>query len=453
MSVHPIRDTPPDATVPPHDLEAEEAVLGACLLSAKALTTAQEILAPQDFYKPAHAETFDAMLALYASGGVVDAVTVGAALGQSLEALGGKTGLFALIASVPSPGAVMHYARIVASQAVLRRLMDAGQQITDLAAASDDPPAAVLAAEGLVYGAGERAIPTPPVVIGDSLDGAMKAIQALHDSGRAVTGVPTGLVDLDEALGGLHSGNLVVVGARPGMGKSAWALVVARHAAAVEGKPALFFSMEMSRDELMMRLLSQEGRIDGQRLRGGSLADTDWPRLSEALARLSDVPLWIDDTPAISVPELRAKCRRFTADGLGLVVVDYLQLVRGAKGGDNRVQEVGGIARDLKILAGDMGCPVVALSQLSRNVEYRADKRPMLADLRESGDIEAHANAVIGLYRDEAYNADSAEKGVAELLILKNRSGPCTTVKILWTDSTTRFDNLASRRYEQGTMR
>lgn len=438
-----VRDNP---RVPPHNLEAEESVLGACLLSKGAIATAIENLTPEDFYKPAHTEMFRLMMDLYARGEPLDAVTLGEELKRqgNLDEFGGKPYLFTLVSSVPTPGSVAHYAKIVRENATMRRMVVAGMAITDLGLEPNtDPDQAVAQAEGLVYGIARRDSSNDLERVRDLLTENMDRVEKLYARGSQVTGVATGLADLDEITAGLQPSNLVILAARPSMGKSALALTIAQHVAG-EGKPVVYFSLEMSKSELVQRLMCMEARVDSNRLRKGTLMDSDWPKLGMALSHLSEIPLFIDDTPDPSIIDMRAKCRRAAGkEGLGLIVIDYLQLMAPVKRGENRVQEVSDISRSLKILARELEVPVLALSQLSRNVEYRADKRPMLADLRESGAIEQDSDVVMFIYREEVYQPDTPRRGVAEVSIAKHRSGPTGKVELSFLEHYTKFGNLA----------
>lgn len=447
MTAQRLRVADESARIPPHNLEAEESVLGACLLSRQAIATALGIVSPPDFYKPVHADLFRLMLDLYAAGEPVDAVTVGEELRRrgQLEAAGGKPYLFTLVNSVPTPGSVEHYAHIVEENATLRRLVDAGSQIADIGFdLPDDVEEAVSRAEGLVYDVTRRKTSGDLVQLRESLTENMELVERLYQRGSGVTGVSTGFVDLDDITAGLQPSNLIIVAARPSAGKSALALSFAQNAANETHKPVVIFSLEMSRNELVQRLMCMEARVDSNRLRRGSLTDADWPKLSMALARLAEIPLFIDDTPNATVLEMRAKCRRLAGTtGLGMVIVDYLQLMTPSRRSENRVQEVSEISRSLKVLARELDVPVIALSQLSRNLEYRADKRPMLADLRESGALEQDSDVVLAIYRDELYNPDSPRRGIAEILILKHRGGPTGKVELSFLDHYTKFVNLA----------
>ncbi|MGH9194877.1 MAG: replicative DNA helicase, partial [Acidimicrobiia bacterium] len=377
------------ARVPPHNLEAEESVLGACLLSREAVANILEIVHPHDFYKPAHVELFDAILELYGRGEPVDAVTLGEELRRRdrLEDIGGKAYLHTLVAAVPTAGSAVHYARIVEEHAILRRLIEASQEISDLAFnLPEDVEETVDRAENLIYQVSQRRLTEDFRVLKDLLAENMEQVEKLYERGSSITGLPTGFSELDNITAGLQPANLIIVAARPSQGKSSLAISIAEHVGVNEQVPVVVFSLEMSKMELVQRLMCSEARVDSNRLRRGALQDSDWPKLSHALGRLAEAPLFIDDTPNVTIMEMRAKCRRLKSKhGLGLVIVDYLQLMQPSRRTDNRVQEVTEISRNLKILAREMDVPVIAVSQLSRNVEYRADKRPLLADLRESG--------------------------------------------------------------------
>ena len=438
------------AHVPPYNLEAEESVLGACLLSREAMANVLEVIRSDDFYKPAHTEMFNAMLELYGRGEPIDAVTLAEELRRrgTLEPLGGKPYIFTLVQTVPTAGSAVHYARIVEENALLRRLIDAAHNISELGySVPEDVESAIDYSEDLIYKVSQRRDSQDFQPLRDLLTENMEIVEKLYERGSSITGLPTGFTELDNITAGLQSSNLVVIAARPAMGKSAFAVSIAQHVAVDQNTPVVIFSLEMSKSELVQRLMCSEARVDSNRLRRGSLQDADWPKLSHALGRLAEAPIFIDDTASVTIMEMRAKCRRLKAKhGLGLVIVDYLQLMQPAfanRRGDNRVQEVADISRSLKILARELDLPVIAVSQLSRNVEHRTDKRPMLADLRDSGSIEQDADIVIFIYRDEVYNPDSPQKGIAEIHIAKHRSGPIGKVDLAFLQHYTKFANLA----------
>lgn len=433
--------------VPPHNLEAEESVLGACLLSKEAAGLVVDQLDVADFYKPANGQVFEAIAEVYARGEAIDQVTVADELQRRgrLEEIGGRPFLFTLIHQVPTAGSAAHYANIVTESAVLRRLIQAGDGISKLGYSyPENLEQAIGQAQDSVFALSERRTNKDFRPLGDVLSDSMEIVERLYQNGSAVTGLPTGFKDLDDITAGLHPASLVMVAARPGHGKSSLALGIAHQVAVELGRPVAFFSLEMSEIEVAQRLICMEAKIDSNSMRRGALSDSDWTRISESLGKLADAPLHIADTPHLTIMEMRAKCRRIQARGeLALVVVDYLQLMMALRRSENRVQEVSEISRSLKILARELNVPIVALSQLSRGVETRVDKRPMLADLRDSGSLEADADVVLFIYRDELYNRDTSERGVAEIQIAKHRNGPLGRVKLAFLDRYASFASLA----------
>ena len=434
--------------IPPHNLDAEQSLLGAMLLARDAIAAAVETCNPDDFYKPAHGHVFDAITTLYSRGEPADPVTVADELSRAglLEPIGGLSALISLQADTPATTNAARYARIVEEHALLRRLIAVAGEIAEMGySVPEDVTAAVDRAETLVFDVAERRVTDSLKPLQSLLVETLDRLERLFDRGEAITGVPTGYIDLDERLYGLQNSSLVIVGARPAMGKTAFALGIAAHAAMEARVPTLVFSLEMSHDELTQRLLVSEARVDAGRIRNGKLADADWPKISQAVARLGDAPLYIDDNPNLTVMEMRAKARRLKAreGGLGLIIVDYLQLMSSRASAENRQIEVSTISRGLKILARELEVPVVALSQLSRNLEMRADKRPQLADLRESGSLEQDADVVLFLYRDEMYNPESADRGSAEVIVAKHRNGPTGKCQLAFLDHYTRFANMA----------
>jgi replicative DNA helicase len=431
----------------PHNLDAEESLVGAMLLSRDAIATAVEACAADDFYKPAHAHIFRAVSDLYARGEPVDAVTVADELSRAglLELIGGPATLVTLAAETPSVANAGRYARIVEEHALLRRLIGAATEIAEIGYdVPEDVAGALDRAETLVFEVAQRRATDTTKPLKELLAQALDNLEALFERHEAITGVPTGYRDLDERLSGLQPSNLVIVGARPGMGKTSFALGLAAHAAVERRIPALVFSLEMSHLELTQRMLCAEARVDSTRMRNGRLLESDWPKISQAIGRLGEAPLYIDDNPNLTVMDIRAKARRLASrTGLGLVVVDYLQLMSGRSSAENRQVEVAEISRGLKILARELDVPVVALSQLSRNLETRADKRPVLADLRESGSLEQDADVVLFLYRDELYNSESADRGIAEVIVAKHRNGPTGVTQLAFLDHFARFANIA----------
>ena len=437
--------------VPPHSLEAETGVLGAILLNNDVLPQVAEIVDRDDFYRSGHRLLFEAMVELSERGSPIDLVTVTEELrGKGLlEKAGGAAYISELTDRVPSARNAEHYARIVRERAIQRKLIWVA---TEIASEGYDPEADVEEyldrAEQAIFEITQRKVSPSFVRLRDILRDAFTRIEELYEKKELVTGVPTGYTDLDQVTAGLQPSDLVIIAGRPGMGKTSFVLNVAQHAAIEHGIPVAFFSLEMSREQLAMRLLCSEARVDSHRLRRGLLRDSDWPKLTRAAGTLAEAPIFIDDTPGISTLEVRAKSRRLKAEtNLGLVIVDYLQLMRSRGKYDVREQEISEISRSLKALAKEIHVPVVALSQLNRGVESRSDKRPLLSDLRESGAIEQDADVIMFIYRDEVYNKESPDKGIAEIIVGKQRHGPTATVKLAFLSEYTMFENLA-RGYE-----
>ena len=436
------------ARVPPHNLAAEESLLGAMLLSGDAIAAAAEVrLGAEDFYKPAHGHVFAALGAIYARGDAADPVTVAEELHRAgnLETIGGPATLISLQAGTPSIGNAARYARIVEEHALLRRLIRAGGDVCELGySLPTDVTEAVDRAEALLFDVAQNRVTQSISPITDVLARQLDHLELLAERGQQITGVPTGYIDLDRRLSGLQPSNLIVIGGRPGTGKTSLALGIAANAAMEVGAKVLLFSLEMSERELGQRLLSAEARVDSTRLRNGDLRGTDWTQLSQAIGRLGAADISIDDDPHRTVMELRAKARRHkSAHGLDLIVIDYLQLMAGRPGAENRTLEVSEVSRGLKLLARELDVPVVALSQLSRGLESRADKRPMLSDLRDSGGIEQDSDVVIFLFRSELYDPDSPDKGTAEVIVAKHRSGATGTSRLAFLEKYARFANMA----------
>ncbi|MDQ1374564.1 MAG: replicative helicase [Actinomycetota bacterium] len=433
--------------VPPHNLEAEESLLGAMLLSRDAIASAVEACSADDFYKPAHGHIFEAITSLYGHGEPADPVTVADELRRAdlLDAIGGVGVLSSLQASTPATSNAGRYARIVEEHALLRRLIGVAGEIAEMGySVPEDIAQVVDEAESLVFKVAQRRVADTLKPIKELLEESLDRLEALFDRGEAITGVPTGYVDLDEQLAGLQPSNLLIVGARPGMGKTSFALGMVANAAMEAQTPVLLFSLEMSHSEISQRLLCAEARVDATRMRNGRLHESDWPKITHAIGRLAEAPIFIDDNPNVTVMDIRAKARRMKSrEGLGLVVVDYLQLMSGRARAENRQVEVSEISRSLKILARELEVPVVALSQLSRNLEMRSDKRPVLADLRESGSLEQDADVVMFIYRDELYDPESSDRGTAEIIVAKHRNGPTGKTQLAFLDHYTRFANMA----------
>lgn len=438
----------PAGRVPPHDLQAEESLLGAMLLSRDAVAAASETVTADSFYSPAHGHIYDAIQTLSAQGEPVDPVTVADELRRAdlLDRLGGPSVLLSLQANTPATSNAARYAHIVEDHHLLRRLIQVAGEIAEMGyGLPDDVVKTLDEAETMVYDLSENRITDSTAELRELLPETLTRIEQLYDRGDAITGTPSGFADLDELTSGLQPEALIVIGARPAMGKTAFALGLASHAAMHAGKPVLYFSLEMSRLELSQRLLSAEARVDSRRMATGRLDDSDWTKITGAVGRLAEAPLWLDDNPNVSIAEIRGKARRLSSKvgQLGLVVVDYVQLMTGRSNAENRQVEVAEISRGLKILARELHCPVVALAQLNRGLEQRADKRPLLSDLRESGALEQDADVVIFLYRDEIYNPDSPDTGTAEVLISKHRSGPLGMTRLAFLSHYTRFANMA----------
>ncbi|MEX0874962.1 MAG: replicative DNA helicase [Actinomycetota bacterium] len=429
--------------VPPHSVEAEESVLGAMLLSETSISDVLEKLRPDDFYKPAHRRIFDAVVSLFGRGEAVDSVTVAEELRRTgqIEEVGGKPYLFHLVNSVPAASNATYYARIVEETSILRRMIEATQQAAAMAFESaDDVDHIVDQVEALIFSVAQKRLGDRFSHIRDLLHEHLEQVEALQLRGASITGVPTGFVDLDNLTSGLQPSNLCIVAGRPSFGKTSFALNIAQQAATEHAIPVAIFSLEMSKMELVQRLVCAEALVDVHKLRTGNLSDQDWSRLATAVGRLADAPIYIDDTESVTVLEIRAKARRLKQKtGLGLVIIDYLQLMSGPRRSENRQQEISEISRSLKILARELQVPVIAVSQLSRAVEARQDKRPMLADLRESGALEQDADVVLFIYRDEVYNRDSTDKGTAEILLAKHRNGPVGRLKLTFLENYTKF--------------
>ncbi|HET6344626.1 MAG TPA: replicative DNA helicase [Myxococcota bacterium] len=440
---------PRHGRLPPQDVDAERSVLGAMLLDDGAVSEAMALLTPDAFYRPAHGRIYEAMMALYEKNEPLDEITLAAQLKSmnQLEAVGGATFLASLTESVPTAANVIYYARIVRNRALTRKLINAATAIAGSGyEGGGDIDVLLDEAEAKIFEITSARDTKGFTSLKEIVKDAFKLIEKLYDAKQPITGVSTGFKDLDDKTSGLQSSDLIIVAGRPSMGKTAFALNVAQNAAVMNKTPCAVFSLEMSKEQLVMRMLCSEARIESQRIRQGRLNDRDWPRLAQAAGRLAEAPLYIDDTGSISVLEMRAKCRRLQAEkGLGLIVVDYLQLMRGRPGTENsREREISEISRGLKALAKELSVPVIALSQLNRSLEQRQDKRPVLSDLRESGAIEQDADVICFVYRDEYYNPESEDKGIAEIIIGKQRNGPTDTVKLTFKRDFTRFENFAA---------
>ncbi len=437
---------------PPQDISAEQCVLGGMLLSKDAIADVVEVLRPTDFYRPAHQLVYDAVLDLYGRGDPVDAVTVSDALSRAgtVGRAGGAPYLATLISAVPTAANAGYYARIVAEKAVLRRLVEAGTKIVQLGYAADNGSGvtevdeAVDRAQAAVYEVTERRISEDYQPLEALLRPTMEELEAIQGHDGHMTGVPTGFADLDNLANGLHPGQLIVLAARPAIGKSTLGLDFARSAAVAHNMASVIFSLEMSRSEITMRLLSAEARVSLASMRSGRLTDEDWNRLARRMGTLAEAPLFIDDSPHLTMMEIRAKARRLKQrHNLRLIVLDYLQLMSSPRKVESRQQEVSEISRQCKLLAKELDVPIVAISQLNRSSEQRADKRPQLSDLRESGAIEQDADMVILLHREDAYERESPRAGEADFIVAKHRNGPTDVVTVAFQGHYSRFVDMS----------
>lgn len=436
--------------LPPQNIEAEQAVLGAIFLEPSALTLASEILIPEDFYRASHQKIFNAMLKLNDEGKVVDLVTVTEELAASklIEDTGGVSYLSELASSVPTAANIEYYARIVEEKSLLRRLIRTATEIASDGYAREDEVEALLSeAEKNILAVAQRKNAGAFHNIKDVLVRTYDNIEQMHQNAGEITGLETGFIELDRMTAGFQRNDLIIVGARPSVGKTAFALNIAQNVAQKTGENIAIFSLEMGAEQLVMRLLCAEGNIDAQRLRTGTLTDDDWGKLTMAMGSLSNTGIFIDDTPGVRISDIRSKCRRLKQEhGLGMILIDYLQLILGSgRAGENRQQEVSEISRSLKQLARELKVPVIALSQLSRGVEQRQDKRPMMSDIRESGSIEQDADIVAFLYRDDYYDKESENKNIIEIIIAKQRNGPTGTVSLAFVKEYNKFVNLETR--------
>jgi replicative DNA helicase len=440
-----------DAHVPPQNLDAEESVLGAMMLSPGAIAVVSEILSSdgREFYRESHAKIYRAALGLYVKGEPVDAITLADELDErgDLEDVGGKVRVQELAATVPATANAGHYAQIVRETATLRGLIRAGGEISRLGwERPGEATELVDQAEQIVFDLSQQRARGEFSHIETLLKESFERITALYESGADVTGVPSGFRDLDRVTSGFQEGNLVIIAARPSMGKSALGLCMAANLAVRKETPVALFTLEMSKSEVTQRLMCSEAKVESQRLRTGKLAADDWPRLTAACDKLAKAPIYVDDTGSITMMEIRSKARRLKGKhpDLGLIIVDYLQLMTSGTTVENRVQEVSQISRSLKVLARDLDVPIIALSQLSRAVEQRHDKRPILSDLRESGSLEQDADIVVFIYRDEYYEAESDQQGLAEVHVAKHRNGPTDTIKLSFLRRYAKFADLAA---------
>jgi len=448
----------PSHRLPPQNLEAEMSVIGGVLLENDAMNRALEVLVPEDFYRESHRKIFEALIVLSGKNEPADLVTLTAVLKarNELDDVGGSSYLATLVDYVPTAANIVYYCRLVKEKAVARRLIQVSTDIATRGYEGGDMEEILDHAEKSIFEIAENRIRPSFFPVRDILKDTFKTIEKLYDRKELVTGVPSGYTELDKMTAGMQSGDLVIIAGRPSMGKTAFALNLVEYATThVENKvPAVVFSLEMSKEQLVQRLLCSVSRVDASRLRTGHLGESDWPKLTMGAGQMSESPIFIDDTPAISVLELRSKARRLKAEhGLGLIVVDYLQLMRGSNT-ENRQQEISEISRSLKALAKELELPVVALSQLNRSLESRTDKRPMMADLRESGAIEQDADVIMFVYRDAVYceackkrdgSCDKGHDKDAEVIIGKQRNGPIGSVHLTFRGEFTRFENQSPR--------
>ena len=437
---------PQAAAGPPQDIAAEASVLGAMHLSKDAISDAVEIIREQDFYRPAHQIIFNAILDHYVHDQPADAVTIAAELTRrgELSKIGGASYLHTLVSGVPTAANADYYAQIVRERAVLRRLVEAGTRIVQMGFGTGEADDVVDRAQAEIYSVTEHRVSEDYKPLSMLMEGVLEEIEAHSKRGAGMVGVPTGFEDLDRLTNGFHAGQLIIVAARPGMGKSTLAMDFTRAAAIKNNIPAAFFSLEMSTSEIVMRLLSAEASIDLSAIRSGKLNEAQWKQLALKMGDIADKPLYLDDSPNLSMMEIRAKARRLKQrHGIKLLVVDYIQLMTSGKKVENRQQEVSEFSRSMKLLAKELEIPVVALSQLNRGPEARNDKKPMLSDLRESGSLEQDADMVILIHREEMYNKDTPRAGEADLIVAKHRNGQTQDIAVAFQGHRSRFANMA----------
>jgi len=437
--------------VPPHDIDAEQAVIGSMLTDKDAVVDSVEVLKPDDFYRQDNKTIYEAILSLYNRAEPIDIITVKSELTSigKLDAVGGLEYVASLPEKVPTTANVERYIRIVEEKSILRQLIKMANELIDLGyAETEELDSIIEQAERRVFEISQGKNQKGYSALKDILVDSFAELEKLYNQKKPITGVPTGFADLDYKTAGLHNSDLILIAARPAMGKSAFALNIAVNAALQAKVPVALFNLEMSKSQLVNRMLCSEAMVDSNKIRTGKIEEDDWVKLATALGPLSEAPIYIDDTPGITVTEIRAKCRKLKMEkNIGLIVIDYLQLIQGSgKRNSTREQEISEISRSLKILAKELDVPVVALSQLSRAAEARTDHRPMLSDLRESGAIEQDADIVMFLYRDDYYNPDSEKKNIAEIILAKHRSGSTGTVELLWLANYTKFVNIEKYR-------
>lgn len=442
-----------DVKIPPQNLEAEQSVLGSFLIDKDALLKVADFLSPDDFYRDDHSIIYSAILKLYEKRKPIDVLTLTDLLEKEkkLKEVGGASYLTTLVNGVPTAANVVTYAQIIQQKATLRRMISAASNIAELGYDEDTEIESLLdKAESMLYGVSQKYVKQYFTPVKDVLAESFDRIDKLHKEKGVLRGVPTGLRDLDNLLAGLQNSDLIILAARPSIGKSSLALNFIDHIACDQKIPVAIFSLEMSKEQIIDRLLCLRGSVDSWKLRTGNLDDDDFGKLNYAMGVLSEAPVFIDDSPIVNAMEIRTKARRLKADhGLGLVVIDYMQLLSGGaryQNSDSRAQEVSEISRNLKGLARELNVPVLAISQLSRAVEHRPDKRPMLADLRESGSIEQDADVVMFIYRDDYYDKETENPNIAEVLVRKHRNGPTGDVTLFWKPEYMRFATLDKKR-------
>ena len=443
----PLADTKKDIVLPPQNTEAESSLIGSLLIDKDAIIKVADIVSTEDFYVAKNAHIFEAILGLFERREPIDVVTLAEGLSKSgnLESVGGASYLTELVNSVPSSAHVAQYAHIVADKATLRRLIDAASTINKMAYTENNPLDSVLdEAEQALFAVSQKHLKQNFTPINDILTQSFERLDGLHKDKNTLRGIPTGYKELDGLLAGLQNSDLIILAARPSMGKTSLALNIAQHVAVSEGIPVGIFSLEMSKEQLIDRLLSSEAGIDSWKLRTGNLEDKDFEKINKAMGQLSEAPIFIDDSAMANVMEMRTKARRLQSEhDLGLIVIDYLQLMSGRNSnGENRVQEISEISRGLKGLARELNVPVVALSQLSRSVEMRNPKIPQLSDLRESGSIEQDADVVMFIYREDYYEKDSERKNIADVLVKKHRNGPTGDVELYFLPEQMQFRSI-----------
>lgn len=429
--------------IPPQNIDAEQSVLGAILIDREAIYKVMRILQPGDFYRESHRIIYESMLLLNESGSPVDMITLSDQLRQQgdLEKVGGVAAIAMLAEMVPTAANVEYYARIVEEKSLLRSLINLSTRIASMGyEEQEEPEKLITEAEQMIMALGNRRASQAFFTIKEILLKVFPHLEFLYNNRGVITGVPTSFADLDQICCGFQPGDFIILAGRPSMGKTSLGLCIGYNAALKHNIPVGVFSLEMSKEQLAQRILCAEAKVDQQRLRNGTLDEDDWLKLHETAGKLSKAPIYIDDTPGISIRQLRAKARQLKAEkGLGLIIIDYLQLLQGSRRAENRQQEISEISRSLKGLAKELQIPVLALAQLSRSVEQRPNKRPVMSDLRESGSLEQDADIVMFIYRDEYYNPESEKKGIAEVIVSKHRNGPVGSVELVFLKEYTKF--------------